>query len=77
MDNYVKIFTGDPRPVISHISIKELLTRLPQNNFMRVHRSYLINVKKNISFSNKYIYLGEKKIPVGISYEYNVRNFFK
>jgi len=77
MDNYVKIYTGDPRPVISHISIKELLTRLPQNNFMRVHRSYLINVKKNISYSNKYIYLGEKKIPVGISYENIVRNFFK
>jgi len=77
MDNYVKIYTGDPRPVISHISIKELCTRLPQKRFMRVHRSFVINVKKNISYSNNYIYLGEKKIPVGISYEENVRNFFR
>ena len=77
MDNYVKIYTGDPRPVISHITIKELCTRLPRNSFIRVHRSFVINIKKNISYSNKYIYLGEKKIPVGISYEDDVRNLFR
>ncbi len=77
MDNYVKIFTENPKPVVSHMSLKALCERLPHGIFLRVHRSFVINVTKNISYSNKYIFLGEKKIPVGVSYETDVRNFFK
>lgn len=76
MDNYVKIFTGNPKPVVSHMSLKALCEKLPGNIFLRVHRSFVVNVTRNISYSNKYIYLCDKKIPVGISYETNVRNFF-
>ncbi len=76
MDNYVRIFTGDSKPVISHMSLKTLCEKLPGNTFMRVHRSFVVNVTGNISYSNKYIYLGDKKIPVGLSYEKEVRNFF-
>jgi DNA-binding LytR/AlgR family response regulator len=76
LDNYIRIFTNQPKPLISHISLKGLFEKLPKNVFMRVHRSYIINVKKDISYSNKVIFLGDKQIPVGISYQNSVKRFF-
>jgi DNA-binding LytR/AlgR family response regulator len=77
LDNYIRIFTDCSKPIMSHISLKEVCERLPQNLFLRVHRSFIINTKKNISISNKFINLGDKQIPVGISYEENVKKFFR
>jgi DNA-binding LytR/AlgR family response regulator len=76
LDNYIRIFSNQLKPVISHISLKGLTEKLPRHMFMRVHRSYIINVKKEISYSNKVIFLGNKQIPVGISYQNSVRKFF-
>jgi DNA-binding LytR/AlgR family response regulator len=76
LDNYVRIFTDNFKPIMSHISLKGVCERLPKNMFLRVHRSFIVNTKKNISYSNKFINTGDKQIPVGISYEENVKNFF-
>jgi DNA-binding LytR/AlgR family response regulator len=77
LDNYVRIFIENSRPIISHISLKAINEKLPGNTFIRVHRSFIINSRKDISYSNRNIHLGEKKIPVGISYEEKVKTFFK
>jgi DNA-binding LytR/AlgR family response regulator len=76
LDNYVRIFTNHSKSIMSHISLKAACERLPPNLFLRVHRSFIINTSKDISFSNKFINLGDRQIPVGISYEENVRRFF-
>jgi DNA-binding LytR/AlgR family response regulator len=77
LDNYVRIFMENHKPIMSHKSLKGVCERLPNNMFLRVHRSFIVNTKKNISYSNKYIYIDDKKIPVGISYEENVKSFFR
>jgi DNA-binding LytR/AlgR family response regulator len=76
LDNYVRIFLENSKPVISHMSLKALHERLPGKMFLRVHRSFIINCKRDISYCNRNIQLGEKQIPVGISYEKNVRRYF-
>jgi len=75
LDNYVRIFTALNRSIISHMTMKALLDRLPKNKFMRVHRSYIIQVEKSISIRNRTITIGDIQIPVGLSYldEINAR----
>jgi DNA-binding LytR/AlgR family response regulator len=76
LDNYIRIFTDTNKSIISHMSLKAVCERLPNNMFLRVHRSYIVNTKNNISYSNKLINIGDKQIPVGISYEDSVKIFF-
>ena len=46
MSEYLRIFLeGEAKPVIALLSMKKLEERLPQN-FMRVHRSYIVNLQK-------------------------------
>ena len=76
LDNYVRIFMEYSKPVISHMSLKAIYERLPANMFLRVHRSFIINCNRDISYCNRNIQIGEKQIPVGISYEENVKRYF-
>jgi two-component system LytT family response regulator len=73
MDSYVKIFAGG-KPVLSLMSMKNLLEMLPQKEFIRVHRSYIVPISKVQSIRNKQIKIGEKLIPVGGTYEEVVEN---
>lgn len=46
MSEYLKIYLVDePKPLIVLLSMKKLEERLPVSTFMRVHRSYIINLK--------------------------------
>jgi DNA-binding LytR/AlgR family response regulator len=58
------------------MSLKAISERLPYDAFLRVHRSFIINSKRDIAYCNRSIQLGEKNIPVGVSYEDNVKRFF-
>lgn len=69
MDNYVKIFTVDGRPVITQMSMKALETMLPENEFVRVHKSYVVPRYRIESYSRTQLTLtGNTKIPVGRAY---------
>jgi DNA-binding LytR/AlgR family response regulator len=68
MDSYVKIFTGG-KPILSLMSMKAFLEMLPQEDFIRVHRSFIIPIAKVKSIRNKVIKIGEKEIPIGGTYE--------
>ena len=68
MDNYVKIFTVDSRPVITQMSMKSLETLLP-GDFMRVHKSYIVPKHRIESYSRTQLILtGGTEIPVGRAY---------
>lgn len=75
-DDYIKIHRGtEPSPVLSLMSLKSILERLPSTLFMRVHRSYIIPLKDICSVRNKYIYFRDFKIPVGDTYLENVQQW--
>jgi DNA-binding LytR/AlgR family response regulator len=76
LDNYVRIFTDQSKPVMSRVSMKDVFAKLPGDMFARVHRSYIINLGKVNSFSNKKIQIGDRQIPVGISFENKVKSIF-
>lgn len=69
MDNYVKIFTVDSRPIVTQMSMKSLETMLPANHFMRVHKSYIVPRHRIESYSRTQLNLtGGTEIPVGRAY---------
>jgi DNA-binding LytR/AlgR family response regulator len=73
MDDYLKIHLQDKPPVMVRMTMKSILAQLPDRQFVRVHRSYIIALSCIRNIRNKTIYLEEKEIPIGISYE---KDFF-
>jgi hypothetical protein len=76
MDSYVKIYAGG-KPVLSLMSMKAMLEMLPAEDFLRVHRSFIIPISKVNSIRNKVIKVGDKEIPIGGTYEEKVESILK
>ena len=76
MDSYVKIYAGG-RPVLSLLTMKAMMDMLPQDQFLRVHRSYIIPIAKVKSIRNKVIKVEDKEIPIGGTYEEVVEKVLK
>lgn len=69
-NEYVRIFTEDQKPVMSLLSMKLLEERLPPDKFMRVHRSYMVNLSKITAVANNRIIFGKDVyIPIGNQYK--------
>jgi DNA-binding LytR/AlgR family response regulator len=66
--DYCKILCGD-RIIISKVKISELESRLPENQFLRIHRSYIISIRKITAFTNSSVELGKRELPVGRLYK--------
>ncbi len=69
LDDYIKInFIDGRKPILSLMSLKSILEKLPEGFFMRVHRSFIVSLKHVRSIRNKYIFLEKVKIPIGDTY---------
>jgi DNA-binding LytR/AlgR family response regulator len=69
LDDYLKIFITGRKPVIARMTMKAIIEKLPEKKFIRVHRSFIVPLSKIVKVRNKMIYVGEKTIPIGSSYE--------
>lgn len=78
MDNYVKVYRRGMSMVLSQITMKETMTMLPPDMFIRVHRSYIVSLNAIEKFSNRKIYLrnSDRTIPVGRKYVEEFNNLF-
>lgn len=76
-DNYLKIHVLNIKPVIVRMTMKALLSSLPADVFIRVHRSYIVSLNHIEHVRNKVISVAEQKIPLGSSYEESFFQFFK
>lgn len=70
LKDYVKIFTTDrPKPILSLMTLKSLEEKLPSNQFMRVHRSYIVNLFQIKVIERSRIVFGSTYIPVADGYK--------
>ena len=71
MSEYVRIFVEDSaKPIVSLLSMKKIEESLPAGDFMRVHRSYLINLNKVKEVSKmRLVYDGGVNVPIGEMYK--------
>ena len=76
MKEYVKVHTvHSDKPVLSLSSLKNLETKLPAGKFMRVHRSFIVNLEKIDTIDRSRIVFGKKYIPVGDQYRDKFQEF--
>lgn len=73
--DYQKIYLANRKPIIARITMKDMLDKLPDNDFIRVHRSYIVPFHRIISVRNNIISLPENEISIGKTYaeEFNKR----
>ena len=79
LKDYIKIFTGD-KPVITLMGMKLIEDKLPAGEFIRVHRSYIVSLKKIRFIQRNFIQIGEREIPISDNYReqlFNIINQLK
>ena len=83
MREYVRMHLLHDKPVMTLMSMKSLEEQLPANTFMRVHRSFIINLERVTTIERNRIIFDEKVfIPIGDQYkaafdEYIEKHFLK
>jgi len=71
--DYLKVYTEDGT-IITRQTISSIEAMLSDNEFIRIHRSFIVSIKKIKSFTHEIVEVGEMELPVGKFY---LSNFLK
>ncbi|WP_339662123.1 LytTR family DNA-binding domain-containing protein [uncultured Polaribacter sp.] len=71
LSDYVKIFTSE-KTVITRETITNLEEKLPAKLFLRIHRSYIVSLNNISSYTNEFIEVYQKALPISRSYKESV-----
>jgi len=61
---YVEIYFGGNRRMLHRDSLATLLETLPEEAFLQVHRSYVVNLKWVNGWRSDALFIGDAKIPI-------------
>lgn len=71
LKDYVRIFVKDQQ-IITKQTITALEEMLPEHDFMRIHRSFIVSLKKIDSYSPHAVFLSKTELPVGPLYKQEI-----
>jgi len=71
LSDYLKIFTTE-KTIIIRETISSLEEKLPSKKFIRIHRSFIISLKNITSYTNEFIEINHKALPISRSYKESV-----
>ncbi len=71
--NYSKIHMKE-NMLVCHEKISAFEAMLPNTQFLRIHKSYIIAIDNVKVIENNQVKIGEQKIPIGQTYKHNLRN---
>jgi DNA-binding LytR/AlgR family response regulator len=73
---YVRIHLNNDKPQMSLLSMKSVEEQLPPDRFMRVHRSYIVNLEMITTIErNRIVFDGTVYIPVSEQYKARFQEF--
>jgi len=72
-DNYTRFFTINDEHLISS-TLKKASEKLPESIFVRIHRSYIININFIDRIQDGYVFIGKHRLSIGRSYHENFFN---
>lgn len=76
LKDYIKVYTrNSPRPVLSLATLKSVESKLPESRFMRVHRSFIVNLENIDTIERSRIVFGKTYIPVSDQYKEKFQEF--
>lgn len=74
LDDYLKIHLYNQKTIVTRMTMKAIMEKLPAKEFIRVHRSFILPFSRIENVRNKVITVAGTEIPIGSSYE---EEFFK
>ena len=78
LKDYVKIYiSSHPRPILTLMSLKKLEEELPSEQFMRVHRSYIISLEKIEAIERNHVVIKEGFITIAPNYKDILMEYIK
>ena len=77
LKDYIKIITTNAKPLLVKQSISSLEEMLPDSNFVRIHRSFIIAIDKIKAFSPTHIEILDKELPIGRLYQKDVERILR
>lgn len=70
LKDYIKIWLKDiPKPILTLMSLKSLEEELPETQFMRVHRSFIVSLKNVEVIERSQIIINKQRITVSEQYK--------
>ncbi len=69
LKDYLKIHISEEKPVLTLMTFKDIQSKLPDNQFLRVHRSYIVNIRGISSIQRSKVIVDDVRIPIGDSYK--------
>jgi DNA-binding LytR/AlgR family response regulator len=76
MSEYIRIHLISSKPVMTQLSMKSIEEQLPDDRFMRVHRSFIINLSKiSVIERNRIVFDGSIYIPVSDQYKSKFQSY--
>lgn len=69
MGDYLKIYlSGNDKPILTLMTLKKILEKLPETQFARIHRSFIVALGKIKSIHNRKVNLSDAELPIGDAY---------
>jgi two-component system LytT family response regulator len=76
--DYIEIHLFNGTTISTLLTLKKILERLPEVNFKRIHRSYIVSIKQVKSVHNRKVELfNGKELPIGESYLQALRSWIR
>lgn len=76
LKDYVRIYLTDGRdPVMSLMNMKKIEESLPRPEFMRIHRSYIVHMKKIEGIDRFRVVIGDAVLPISDSYKTTIQDY--
>lgn len=76
--DYIKLFIEDrDAPIVFHATMKGIELELKEDNFMRIHRSFMVNLDKVETIENNRILFGKEFIPISKQYKDSFEKYLK
>ncbi|WP_396153137.1 LytR/AlgR family response regulator transcription factor [Flavobacterium sp.] len=75
--NYIKIHSQNDKPLMVLDKLTELLEKLPLRQFIRVHKSFIVNVTYIKKIEGNMLTIQDKVIPISASYKKNLEGLIK
>ncbi|CAN5199991.1 LytTR family DNA-binding domain-containing protein [soil metagenome] len=75
--DYIKIITVSAQPLVVKQSISSLEEMLPEADFLRIHRSFIVAIDKITAYTPSHIDIGGQELPIGRLYHKEVGRVLK
>lgn len=77
LKDYVKIITTTSKPLVVKQTITSVEDMLPENDFVRIHRSFIVAIDKISAYTPTHLDLSGQELPIGRLYQKEVGRVLK